>query len=169
MVCQRALPPAQQGSEGAPVSPRAASGRINMSATPPKEVEAEAESPDNDQMDRNEGAQEQGAFDFDIKEQDRWLPIANGASASHAPPAVPSFPLIRALSYLLHVDECRARPLLQSSAKPSTLVLAACPLSTVLFRPGESARCPGPLTPAELPKRLPKHVLSCSRPRPQFS
>jgi nuclear transcription Y subunit beta len=53
-----------------------------MSATPPKkDVEQEAEPSDKEEGDKTlmEGAQEQGGFDFEVKEQDRWLPIANGA------------------------------------------------------------------------------------------
>lgn len=52
-----------------------------MSATPPKkDVEPEEGTPENEeqQMDRTEGTQDQGGFEFEVKEQDRWLPIANG-------------------------------------------------------------------------------------------
>lgn len=55
-----------------------------MSASPPKEqdVEHSAQSgEEQDHMDREqEGAQGQGLGDFEVKEQDRWLPIANGWS-----------------------------------------------------------------------------------------
>ncbi|KAL6712053.1 transcriptional activator hap3 [Coniothyrium glycines] len=54
-----------------------------MSATPPKKEGVEpAQSPDEDQpMDRNaEDTQAQGlGYEFEVKEQDRWLPIANVA------------------------------------------------------------------------------------------
>ena len=52
-----------------------------MSVSPPKDGEGAGDaSPDNsDQMnDRGEEAQAREAYDFDVKEQDRWLPIANG-------------------------------------------------------------------------------------------
>ena len=54
-----------------------------MSPSPPKETEVEQgdPSPDNSEhMDRGdpEAAQRDLAYEFDVKEQDRWLPIANG-------------------------------------------------------------------------------------------
>ena len=53
-----------------------------MSASPPpeKDVEQNAQSgEEQDPIDRTEeGAQGQGMTDFEVKEQDRWLPIANG-------------------------------------------------------------------------------------------
>ena len=52
-----------------------------MSVSPPKDGEpaGDAASPDNsEQMERGEEAQAREAYDFDVKEQDRWLPIANG-------------------------------------------------------------------------------------------
>lgn len=53
-----------------------------MSTSPPKEpdVEQSAHSgEEQDPMDREqEGAQGTGAGEFEVKEQDRWLPIANG-------------------------------------------------------------------------------------------
>jgi nuclear transcription Y subunit beta len=54
-----------------------------MSDSPPKnEQEAEqgaqsGEEPDQ-QMDREQEGVQQGLGDFEVKEQDRWLPIANG-------------------------------------------------------------------------------------------
>lgn len=55
--------------------------RINMSATPPKQdVEPEGSNSENEKevMDRPDGTQDQGSYEFEVKEQDRWLPIANG-------------------------------------------------------------------------------------------
>ena len=53
-----------------------------MSDSPPKEqdVEQNAQSgEEQEHMDRDqESAQGQGLGDFEVKEQDRWLPIANG-------------------------------------------------------------------------------------------
>lgn len=53
-----------------------------MSDSPPpeKDVEQNAQSgEEQDNIDRNEeGAQGPGMTDFEVKEQDRWLPIANG-------------------------------------------------------------------------------------------
>ncbi|KAH9873646.1 hypothetical protein IAQ61_004270 [Plenodomus lingam] len=53
-----------------------------MSASPPKKEGVEpAQSPDEEPMDRNaEETQAQGlGYEFEVKEQDRWLPIANVA------------------------------------------------------------------------------------------
>lgn len=55
-----------------------------MSATPPKKVDVEpgVQSPDDSEppMDREaQDTQAQGlGYEFEVKEQDRWLPIANG-------------------------------------------------------------------------------------------
>lgn len=61
-----------------------------MSPSPPKEpdVEQSAQSgEEQDQMDRDaEGAQGTGIGEFEVKEQDRWLPIANGQSLPLSPP-----------------------------------------------------------------------------------
>lgn len=53
-----------------------------MSVSPPKEsAEAGDATPENSEtMDRGEEAQVREAYDFEVKEQDRWLPIANGWS-----------------------------------------------------------------------------------------
>ncbi|KAL9110283.1 MAG: hypothetical protein Q9227_005190 [Pyrenula ochraceoflavens] len=65
-----------------------------MSASPPKETEVEqgAQSGDDaEHMEREqEGAQGQGLGDFEVKEQDRWLPIANALSnmSGESPPPV---------------------------------------------------------------------------------
>ncbi|KAF2270680.1 hypothetical protein CC78DRAFT_573969 [Lojkania enalia] len=66
-----------------------------MSSTPPKKegVEPGAQSPDDSEphMDREaQEAQAQGGYEFEVKEQDRWLPIANVASASNHKPPFPS-------------------------------------------------------------------------------
>ena len=57
-----------------------------MSASPPKETDVEpaAQSPGNSEhMERDpQDPQAQGlAYEFEVKEQDRWLPIANGWSS----------------------------------------------------------------------------------------
>ncbi|MCJ1352831.1 MAG: hypothetical protein MMC33_002815 [Icmadophila ericetorum] len=54
-----------------------------MSVSPPKETDVEQgdPSPDNSEhMDRGdtEAQARELAFEFEVKEQDRWLPIANG-------------------------------------------------------------------------------------------
>jgi nuclear transcription Y subunit beta len=57
-----------------------------MSSTPPKKegVEPGPQSPDDSEphMDREaQDTQAQGlGYEFEVKEQDRWLPIANGGS-----------------------------------------------------------------------------------------
>lgn len=50
--------------------------------SPPKEVEQVVQSPDEEaQMNDPSDPQSGGlAYEFEVKEQDRWLPIANGAS-----------------------------------------------------------------------------------------
>jgi len=74
-----------------------------MMASTPKDLDAEVEehdqSPDEQEqqehMERGQqdASQQQPVFDFEVKEQDRWLPIANGqynyptASATAIPPA----------------------------------------------------------------------------------
>ncbi|KAK3208338.1 hypothetical protein GRF29_77g395321 [Pseudopithomyces chartarum] len=63
-----------------------------MSSTPPKNdgVEPAPQSPDDSEphMDRDgQETQAQGlGYEFEVKEQDRWLPIANGASISPVSP-----------------------------------------------------------------------------------
>lgn len=53
-----------------------------MPVSPPKEaVEPGDATPDRtESMERGEEAQVREAYDFEVKEQDRWLPIANGWS-----------------------------------------------------------------------------------------
>ena len=57
-----------------------------MSSTPPKKegVEQGAQSPDDSEPHMDREAQETQAqglgYEFEVKEQDRWLPIANGTS-----------------------------------------------------------------------------------------
>lgn len=61
-----------------------AAGIYIMSVSPPKEdVEHGGQSPENsEQMDRGdpEAQARELAYEFEVKEQDRWLPIANGWS-----------------------------------------------------------------------------------------
>ena len=66
-----------------------------MSPSPPKETDVEQAdpSPDNSEhMDRGdpEAAQRDLTYEFEVKEQDRWLPIANGWSLSPWPPRASS-------------------------------------------------------------------------------
>ena len=52
-----------------------------MSVSPPKDGENGGDAPsDTSDMERGEEAQAREAYDFEVKEQDRWLPIANGWS-----------------------------------------------------------------------------------------
>ncbi len=58
-----------------------------MSASPPeKGAEQGDATPDNnsESMDRGEEVQQREAYDFEVKEQDRWLPIANGWSHANS-------------------------------------------------------------------------------------
>lgn len=73
-----------------------------MSATPPKksDVEPGAQSPDESSephMDREaQDTQAQGlGYEFEVKEQDRWLPIANGTSEMHLSPRLICAPQTR--------------------------------------------------------------------------
>lgn len=52
--------------------------------SPPKEVEQGVQSPDEEaQMNDPQDPQASGlTYEFEVKEQDRWLPIANGALIS---------------------------------------------------------------------------------------
>lgn len=54
-----------------------------MSVSPAKEgVDAgDAPSENSETMERGEETQAREAYDFEVKEQDRWLPIANGWSS----------------------------------------------------------------------------------------
>lgn len=61
-----------------------------MSATPPKKSDVEQQQPgqspedEESHMDREgQDTQAQG-LEFEVKEQDRWLPIANGWSFMHS-------------------------------------------------------------------------------------
>ena len=84
-----------------------------MSVSPPKETDVEqgAPSPDNSEhMDRGdpEAQARELAYEFEVKEQDRWLPIANGWS-----PCFVSMhglhPIILILFMLVHVREKRSK------------------------------------------------------------
>lgn len=67
-----------------------------MSASPPKdsEVEAGVQSQSSDEMEREqaESSQQPSGFDFEVKEQDRWLPIANGLFNQHSPICIEDLP-----------------------------------------------------------------------------
>ena len=57
-----------------------------MSVSPPKDGADTGDAPsENSEMERGEEAQAREAYDFEVKEQDRWLPIANGRCLRHAP------------------------------------------------------------------------------------
>lgn len=54
---------------------------IMASTSPSKEPEVEPEvqsGEDQEQMDKDQQDHTQGQSEFEVKEQDRWLPIANG-------------------------------------------------------------------------------------------
>ena len=84
-----------------------------MSSTPPKKDGVEPpQSPDDDQhMDRNaEDTQAQGlGYEFEVKEQDRWLPIANGAYSPVLPQHFPSLDLRTTLPVCTSLDCSRRR------------------------------------------------------------
>ena len=87
-----------------------------MSPSPQKDadVEQEAPTPENSElMDRGdaEGSKDLAYNDFDVKEQDRWLPIANGWLLS-APSSVLSFPIPRDPSHT-HGHDSAAMALLE--------------------------------------------------------
>ena len=86
------------------------------------------QSPDEEQpMDRNtEENTAQIGYEFEVKEQDRWLPIANGTSISPMPFFPRRRPCLRTRHFSgLHVDGLlkRAQSL---SACPKTLSIRAC-------------------------------------------
>jgi nuclear transcription Y subunit beta len=64
---------------------------LPKSHTKPDDSVVQAQSPDGEEahMDRDGAdAQAQGlGYEFEVKEQDRWLPIANGAYSLPCPPA----------------------------------------------------------------------------------
>ena len=83
-----------------------------MAASPPKDTDVEQNQSGEDEgdMSRQDEAQGGGLGDFEVKEQDRWLPIANGWSMS---PFFPSH-VSPNLSQILicrypgsHCDACR--------------------------------------------------------------
>lgn len=134
-----------------------------MSSTPPKKegVEQAAQSPDEEDpapMDREaQETQAQGlGYEFEVKEQDRWLPIANGASISLSP----SYPLICApfrscckLTDRSHLASLDARISVNRAEEPFrcriTLAVAAalCTCKTAALQPS----CP--LHPPTPPRR----------------
>lgn len=64
---------------------------LSKSHTKAEDIVVQAQSPDGEEahMDR-EGADAQGqglGYEFEVKEQDRWLPIANGAYTLPCPSA----------------------------------------------------------------------------------
>ena len=110
-----------------------------MSDSPPKsaDVEPEAQSPDdreNNHMDpEHQGTEAQAlGYEFDVKEQDRWLPIANGASLSLRKPPPPSFVLFSLTCiWRMAVTGIASAPLLPHSSKHHSLL--AQPRSTLHF------------------------------------
>jgi nuclear transcription Y subunit beta len=66
---------------------------LPQSHTKPEDSVVQAQSPDGEEahMDRDGAdAQAQGlGYEFEVKEQDRWLPIANGAYPLPCPSAAP--------------------------------------------------------------------------------
>lgn len=53
-----------------------------MAASPPKEADVEQTQSGEDEGDMSRHEELGGLGDFEVKEQDRWLPIANGLSSS---------------------------------------------------------------------------------------
>ena len=101
------------------------------SNTKADDMVVQAQSPDGDEahMDR-EGAdaQAQGlGYEFEVKEQDRWLPIANGAYSLPCPPGVACFARRRPL---LHVDASLLDASFPSNRAPDKSLRrsAACPV-----------------------------------------
>ena len=67
-----------------------------MSVSSPKEeAEAGAPSPENsDHMDRGDPEAQAGLYELDVKEQDRWLPIANGKFPLPPPRVMQTRPIV---------------------------------------------------------------------------
>lgn len=77
-----------------------------MSASPTKEADVEQGDPtpeNSGEMDRgdNDGARDAAYNELDVKEQDRWLPIANGWLLKCRP--LPRYPMI--LRVLVHSQD----------------------------------------------------------------
>ena len=68
-----------------------------MSDSPPKETDVEQSAQSGEEenhMDREQEGTQQGLGDFEVKEQDRWLPIANGWLRFIPDPVVAGFDLL---------------------------------------------------------------------------
>jgi hypothetical protein len=68
-----------------------------MSDSPPKETDVEQSAQSGEEenhMDREQEGTQQGLGDFEVKEQDRWLPIANGWLCFIPDPVVAGFDLL---------------------------------------------------------------------------
>jgi hypothetical protein len=68
-----------------------------MSDSPPKETDVEQSAQSGEEenhMDREPESTQQGLGDFEVKEQDRWLPIANGWLRFIPDPVVAGFDLL---------------------------------------------------------------------------
>lgn len=93
-----------------------------MSASPPKdpEVEAGVQSQSSDEMEREqaESSQQPSGFDFEVKEQDRWLPIANGLFNQFPPLTALFYPYALWIS-ILFILLLQATPPL--AARPYTI------------------------------------------------
>lgn len=97
--------------------------------SPPKDVEHGGQSPDDEgQMDNQDphSAGGAGGYEFEVKEQDRWLPIANGKSSSRKSSSngdLPATPL--------------APPVFDSSCYIASLLFGhSCLASRLSTRPG---------------------------------
>ena len=71
-------------------------------------------------MDREQEGTQQGLGDFEVKEQDRWLPIANGWLRFISDPAVALFDLLVPCVTYYCVFACLTMALCESRALAST-------------------------------------------------
>ena len=104
-----------------------------MSASPPKEpdVEQNANSGvEQDHMDRDQEGTQGTGLDFEVKEQDRWLPIANGWCTFHFCPYVYYSPCwchrTRRLDHGLLICSALALPAMQHCARLERCISPLC-------------------------------------------
>ena len=132
-----------------------------MSSTPPKKegVEPGPQSPDDSEphMDREaQDTQAQGlGYEFEVKEQDRWLPIANGGSCFFNSP---SFRFARRLASHLHVDGL-PNPAPESFPRRITVQRFPASQSTSLCAWKTVALQPAPCRPLPHSRLLRRHKL----------
>ena len=88
-------------------------------------MEAGAQSPDDEPMDRDPDQSQGLAYEFEVKEQDRWLPIANGKSFYSS---ASTHPVFCQESHRFTVRAYQTRVTLVSCINPALSCFYACSL-----------------------------------------